>query len=54
MLITDGTTADCTQAVPLIEGIDAAALLADKDYDSDAIVEYAEEAGMEAGDTTKK
>lgn len=48
MFITDGTTADCSQAVPLIEGLDASALLADKGYDSDAIVRYVEEVGMEA------
>ena len=48
MFITQGTTADCTQAHRLIEGIDAEYLLADKGYDSDAIVNQATEVGMEA------
>ena len=48
MVITDGTTADCTQAGTLIEGISAEQFLADKDYDSDAIVEKAEAQGMVA------
>ena len=38
MIITEGTTADCTQALPLIEGIEAEHLLADKGYDSNEIV----------------
>lgn len=46
MLITQGTTADCTQASKLIEGITAEHLLADKAYDSDAIVEQAQNQGM--------
>jgi len=40
-LITQGTTADCTQAKHLIEGLTAEHLLADRAYDSDAIVEQA-------------
>jgi len=48
MLITAGTTADCTQAGKLIEGIDADNLIADKGYDSDEIVDLAEGAGMQA------
>src|SRR5215469_12081150 len=47
ILVTAGTTADCTQAEELIEGIEAGALIADKGYDSNEIVETAEEAGME-------
>ena len=46
MFVTAGTTADCTQAEHLIEGIDAEALLADRGYDTDAIVDYAETAGI--------
>ena len=38
VIITEGTTADCTQAIPLIEGFEAEHLLADKGYDSDEIV----------------
>jgi transposase len=45
-IITQGTTADCTQAGKLIEGISAEYLLADKGYDSDAIVEQATTQGM--------
>lgn len=39
--------ADCTQAAELIDGIEAGALIADKGYDTDAIVEQAQAAGME-------
>ena len=45
-IITQGTTADCTQASRLIEGITAEALLADKGYDTDAILEQAKNQGM--------
>lgn len=48
MLITDGTTADCTQAGGLIEGIKAEHLLADKAYDTDALVEQCQTQGMKA------
>ena len=41
VIITHGTTADCTQAAQLIEGIDAQALFADKAYDTDEIVNKA-------------
>ncbi len=46
ILITDGTTADCTQASKLIEGITAEHLLADRGYDTNAIIEQAETQGM--------
>uniref|UniRef100_UPI0009AD6100 IS5 family transposase n=1 Tax=Candidatus Protochlamydia sp. R18 TaxID=1353977 RepID=UPI0009AD6100 len=45
--ITEGTTADCTQASNLIAGLTAERLLADKGYDSDAIVEQAISQGMQ-------
>ncbi|WP_276741498.1 IS5 family transposase [Victivallis vadensis] len=48
ILITEGTTADCKQAEALIDNIKAKVLLADRGYDSDAIVEKAEKAGMKA------
>ena len=48
MAITSGTVADCKQACTLIEGIDAEYLLADRGYDSDAIVEMVEGAGATA------
>ena len=46
-LITSGTDADCKHAGTLIEGINAAHLLADKGYDSDAIVAQARGQGMQ-------
>jgi transposase len=54
VFITQGTTADCTQAHRLIEGIDAQNLIADKGYDSDEIIEEAEAAGMAAVIPPKK
>ncbi len=48
MLITTGTTADCTQAGRLIEGLEAEHLLADRGYDSDTIVAQARAQGMRA------
>ena len=47
MLVTAGTTADCTQAGKLIEGIDADNLIADKGYDSNEIINLARCAGMQ-------
>ncbi len=47
MVVTAGTTADCSQASTLIAGIDAQYLLADKGYDSNAIIAQAREQGME-------
>ena len=44
--LTSGTTADCTQALSLIEGIEADYLLADKGYDSAEIVAAAAARGM--------
>jgi transposase len=41
ILITEGTRADCKEAVPLIQGLTADALLADKGYDTQEIVDYA-------------
>jgi len=46
ILVTQGTTADCTQAGRLIEGMDAHYPLADRGYDSNAIIEQAEKQGM--------
>ena len=47
-IITEGTAADCGQAVNLIEGIDAEYLLADRGYDTNDILQAAGEAGMKA------
>ena len=46
MVITKGPTADCGQASKLIEGLDAAHLLADKAYDSQEIMDQATKNGM--------
>lgn len=40
LLLTGGQAADCTQAVPLLKGQHADAVLADKGYDSDAIIRF--------------
>jgi transposase len=48
VLVTAGPVADCTQAGGLISRIKAGALIADKGYDTDAIVEIARASGMEA------
>ena len=48
VVITQGTTADCTQAASLIAGMKADYLLADKGYDRDAIVEQARQQGLTA------
>ena len=45
--ITEGTAADCKQAGRLIKGLHAEHLLADKGYDSNAVLEQAEAQGMQ-------
>ncbi len=47
VFITSGTTADCKLGGKLIEGIDALALLADRGYDVNVIIELARSMGME-------
>ena len=54
ILIAKGSTADCKQAEALIDNIEAKVLLADRGYDSDAIVEKAESVGMKAVIPTRK
>ena len=46
ILLTSGTTADCTQAHALIEGLNALYLLADRGYDSNAIRDAAAARGV--------
>ena len=46
MFITQGTTADCTQACALIDGLTSKHLLADRAYDSNAIAQQALSQGM--------
>jgi transposase len=38
-ILTGGEQSDCTQALPLLEGVRAGAVLADKGYDADYIAE---------------
>jgi transposase len=52
--ITPGPTADCAQAHALIEGLDADNLLADRGYDSDAIIDQAKSQNMEVVIPPKK
>ena len=47
MSLSEGTVADCAQASDLIEGIAAQYLLADRGYDTDAILAQAQLHGME-------
>ncbi len=54
IIITSGTTADCSQAETLIKGLDAEHLLADRGYDSNAIVEKAEQQGMQVQIPSRK
>ena len=44
--LTPGQAADINQAVPLLDQLEPDALLADKGYDSDALVEALEERGI--------
>ena len=46
VFVTAGTTADYTQAIALIEGFSAEYLLADREYDTDALIAAAITAGM--------
>lgn len=47
-ILTPGQAADCKQALPLLEGWHADAVLADKGYDADYIVEAAIQMGAHA------
>jgi hypothetical protein len=38
-LLADGEVANITQAQPLLEGLKAEAILVDKDYDADALID---------------
>ena len=46
VIITEGTRADCKEAIHLIQGISAENLLADRGYDTSEIVSYAVSSGM--------
>ena len=45
--MTEGTVADCSQALPLIEGIAAECLLADKAYDTNEIIATVQALGID-------
>ena len=53
-IVTAGTVHDSKQAIPLIDGISAEWLLADKGYDNNKILEYAIQAGMQVVIPPKK
>ena len=44
--VTAGTVADCTQPLSLVAGLKAQVFLADRGYDTDAIVEGKQKEGM--------
>lgn len=47
ILVTEGSCADCSQAHQLMAGLQAQHLIADKGYDSNAIIEQAHSQGMQ-------
>ena len=47
LAVTEGTVADSSQALPLIQGIEAQCLLADEAYDTNEIIATAREMGMD-------
>jgi len=47
VIVTAGTEADCKQAIPLIRGFIIEMLLADKAYDTNEIIDYCRENGIE-------
>ena len=47
LLATAGTAADCTRAEALLDGIEAEHLLADRSYDTNAVLAAARARGME-------
>ena len=54
LFITAGTSADCRFALPLIRGMTIETLLADRGYDTDEIINYCKENGIEAVIPPKK
>ena len=52
--VTAGTTADCAVAAQLIEGFAAQYLLADRGYDTNEIIAFAQDSGIEAVIPPKK
>ena len=54
VIITEGTTSDCSKVNALIDGINAEYLLADRAYDTNEILEKAESNGIVAVIPPKK
>lgn len=54
VLVTEGTTADCRKAIELIDGLRAEHLLADRGYDTDAIIDFAKNSGIKPEISPKK
>ena len=52
-ILTGSQAADMTQAIPLIEGIATGALLADKGYDADTLLDWLKERSITAGTPPK-
>ena len=52
--VTAGTVADCKFALPLIRGMTIEMLLADRGYDTDEILNFCKENGIEAVIPPKK
>jgi len=52
--ITHGTTADCTQALDLIRNLNASALMADRAYDTNDILDWLNERSIESVIPPKK
>jgi transposase len=52
--VTAGTAADCRFALPLIRGMTIEMLLADRGYDTDEIINFCKENGIEAVIPPKK
>jgi len=53
-IITAGTTADCTKAIELLEGLSTGVLFGDRAYDTNDIIAYAASRGMKTVIPPKK
>jgi transposase len=54
VVITEGTRADCQEAERMIDGFEAEALIADKGYDTQEVLDAAKARGMEVVIPPKK
>ena len=52
--VTEGTRADCKNAISLIKNLPCKVLLADRGYDTDEIIEYAKKSGIQTVIPPKK